>query len=273
VTQPIVLIARHGETQGNIQDVFRSMLDFPIDDSGMRQAKEAAEFCAHFPVTLVIASPLQRATATGQAIAERCGVPLEQDSRLLPWNVGFLMGQPKTPELKKVSHHYIAHPDETIPNGESIADEEDRFREILEEAITQGRMGKLLVLATHGSGVMATNSILSGEKDKSDDSEVIQPGGVAGIFVDGNAFRLKPLLRAQTEAIQGTKRSGYIENGKQYCGDCIHRKPGTPLCLHPEVNADPEMQDRKLGDVTRIDLENGCCDYVNKGNDAQPQDS
>lgn len=67
--------------------------------------------------------------------------------------------------------------------------------------------------------------------------------------------------------MQGTRKAGYIENGKQYCGVCIHRHPGTPICLHPEVIGDPEMEDRREADGVKIDLENGCCDYINKGTD------
>src|SRR5512146_2049933 len=100
-------MVRHGETRSNQQRIFHSVLDDPLDDAGMKQANDAAEFCAHFPVALVVSSPLQRADATGQAIAKRCGVPIEHDSKLMPWDVGKLTGRLQTEDLKAIRDHYI----------------------------------------------------------------------------------------------------------------------------------------------------------------------
>ena len=265
-----MLMVRHGETRSNQQRIFHSILNDPLDDAGVKQAGEAAEFCAHFPVALVVASPLDRASATGQAIAQRLGVPLEHDSNLLPWNVGKLTGKVQTEDLKAIRDHYIQHPEETIPGGESLEAREERFRDILKRVGSFAQSGRLAVLVTHASGLMAVNNILSG---KDDDSSIVQPGGVAGIFQNGQSHELRPMFRSDSEAIQGTAQAGYVHNGKQYCGVCIHRKPGTPLCIHPEVLADPEMSHLKEGDAVRIDLENGCCDYINKGESGEPTNS
>lgn len=68
---------------------------------------------------------------------------------------------------------------------------------------------------------------------------------------------------------QGTRRSGYQELGDYHCKDCIHRTaPSERFCVHPEVIADPEMKDRLIvlnsRTVAEIDLEHGCCEYVNQ---------
>lgn len=266
MNQPIVLMVRHGETRLNAQDQFRSWIDVPLDDNGVKQAEDVAEFLSHFPISLIIASPLSRTQHTADVISRKIGVPFEVDSDLLPWNLGVLAGQPKEP-LKGIRDYYLDHPDEPVPNGESIKHFESRFAGVLGKVVGIGQGGQLPLLVTHTSNVVAAHNILTGSEDRPEASDTVQPGGVAGIFQKGSEFEVKPLFRGNNEAIQGTRKSGYIENGKQYCGDCIHRKPGTPLCLHPEVNADPEMAARKEGDAIRIDLDNGCCDYVNKGTD------
>jgi broad specificity phosphatase PhoE len=67
----------------------------------------------------------------------------------------------------------------------------------------------------------------------------------------------------------GTSISGYSENGPFHCEDCIHRvDPQSDLCIHPVVIADPELKDRLVqitnGTAVRVDLERGCCAYVNQ---------
>jgi len=270
-----VLMVRHGETQLNAQDAFRSWIDVPLDDKGVQQAHEAAEFLANFPISLIIASPLTRARQTADIIGQKLGLEHEVESSLLPWNLGVLSGQPKEP-LKAIRDYYLDHPEEPIPQGESIKQFEERFAVALQASIQNGLQGGLPLLVTHTSDVVAAHNLLTGAEDRPEASDTVQPGGVAGVFQTGNGFDVKPLFRGNTEAIQGTRKAGYIENGKQYCGDCIHRTSAyEPFCIHPEVLADPEMRER-LSDhqgqkAVKIDLEKGCCDYVNKGTDVHKE--
>lgn len=264
MAQPIVLMVRHGETQLNAQDAFRSWMDVPLDDKGVQQAHDVAEYLANFPVSLIVASPLTRAQQTAHIIGQKLGLEVEVDSGLLPWNLGVLSGQPKEP-LKAIRDYYLDHPDEPVPQGESIKQFEQRFAVTLNSALTHAQSGALPLLITHTSNVVAAHNLLTGAEDRPEASDTVQPGGVAAIEQNGQGLTVKPIFRGNEEAIQGTRKSGYIENGKQYCGDCTHRQPGQPICIHPEVIADPEMQDRKEANGVRIDLENGCCDYVNKG--------
>ena len=264
-------MVRHGETRLNAQDQFRSWIDVPLDDNGVKQAQDVAEFLAHFPISMIFASPLNRTQHTAQIIAQKVGAQVEVDSHLLPWNLGVLAGQPKEP-LKGIRDYYLDHPDEPIPNGESIKQFESRFAGILGKVIALGQGGQLPLLVTHTSNVVAAHNLLTGSEDRPEASDTVQPGGVAGIFQNGQGFDVKPMFRGNDEAIQGTRKAGYIENGKQYCGDCIHRTgAGEPYCVHPEVLKDPEMKERMTDyqgqKVIQISLEDGCCDYVNKGTD------
>jgi hypothetical protein len=68
---------------------------------------------------------------------------------------------------------------------------------------------------------------------------------------------------------QGTPESGYEEHGPYHCEDCIHKTASDePFCIHPKVIADDRLQDRLVQingrPVIKIDLEHGCCAYVNQ---------
>ena len=72
-----ILLVRHGECRGNIEGLFRGRSDFPLNETGLRQAGEVASELAPLRPEVVLTSPLQRAAQTAAAIAEACGVEMK----------------------------------------------------------------------------------------------------------------------------------------------------------------------------------------------------
>ena len=75
----------------------------------------------------------------------------------------------------------------------------------------------------------------------------------------------------------GTPESGYEEHGPYHCEDCIHKTAkDEPFCIHPKVIADERLQDRLVmidnRPVIKIDMERGCCKYVNQPLEHGPED-
>lgn len=75
----------------------------------------------------------------------------------------------------------------------------------------------------------------------------------------------------------GTPVSGYEEHGPYHCEDCIHKvAPDSPYCIHPGVIGDPRLQDRLVlidnRPTVKINLERGCCKYVNQPLEDSPAD-
>jgi len=67
----------------------------------------------------------------------------------------------------------------------------------------------------------------------------------------------------------GTPETGYENHGPYRCEDCIHKTaPDEPFCIHPKVVGDVQLQDRLVQingrPVVKIDMEHGCCRYVNQ---------
>lgn len=64
---------------------------------------------------------------------------------------------------------------------------------------------------------------------------------------------------------QGTPISGYEEHGPYHCEDCIHRASKTSdVCVHPIVKVDPKLKDRRVPSGVKVNLERGCCKFVNQ---------
>lgn len=70
-----LLIARHGQSTGNVADY--DVPDGPLTDMGKRQAQDLARVLRENPPTHIFASPLLRALETASAIAAECGRLIE----------------------------------------------------------------------------------------------------------------------------------------------------------------------------------------------------
>lgn len=77
-----ILLIRHGETAWNAERRLQGQLDVPLNAHGRRQAAALAEALRAEPLDAVIASDLQRARKTAQALADAAGLPLRLDAGL-----------------------------------------------------------------------------------------------------------------------------------------------------------------------------------------------
>lgn len=59
-----IILARHGETDWNVAEVFRGRIDVGLNETGMKQAELLAEYLSNNSIGAVYSSPLQRALQT-----------------------------------------------------------------------------------------------------------------------------------------------------------------------------------------------------------------
>jgi broad specificity phosphatase PhoE len=91
----MILLARHGETEWNVERRMQGRQDSPLTERGRRQAQAVARLVRDLTAReagpwRLVSSPLGRARATAALIAEATGLPLETDDRLMevtcgPW--------------------------------------------------------------------------------------------------------------------------------------------------------------------------------------------
>lgn len=72
----MILLARHGMTEWNVEKRRQGQLDSPLTTDGAEQARRAAAAVMSLGIDGVFSSPLGRAIATARIIADRTGVPL-----------------------------------------------------------------------------------------------------------------------------------------------------------------------------------------------------
>lgn len=139
-------IARHGETEWNALNKICGRTDIPLNERGMEQAKLLAERLANVPIDLIIASPMIRARQTAEAVAEKRGLSIMFDERLIEQNFGAFEGMDRgTPEYLANKRMFACR----YPGGESQMDVAYRVYGFIEE-LKEKYPEKNVLLVCHG---------------------------------------------------------------------------------------------------------------------------
>lgn len=101
-----IYATRHGQTDYNFRDVICGVSPAELTEKGIADAKALAERVAGIgDIDVLIASPMKRAMDTARFTAEKLGLPIITDERLIEWNYGDYEGKPRFangfPEAKK----------------------------------------------------------------------------------------------------------------------------------------------------------------------------
>ncbi len=84
---------RHGRTRLNAEGLLRGHLDVELDDAGRREAHALAETFSGVRLAVIATSPLQRALATAERLAEATGAPVEVNEGFIDRDYGRWAGK------------------------------------------------------------------------------------------------------------------------------------------------------------------------------------
>lgn len=158
-----LLLWRHGRTEWNSLGRFQGQQDTALDEVGLAQALQAAPYLAAEQPTAIYSSDLERATRTGQALANLLGLTVQTDPRLRETGLGSWEGLDRAEVAQQFPEEYAAWSSGTRPNpgnGEKAADVARRTSALVRE-IAQHEHGTV-VLAAHGGSLKALTVSLIG---------------------------------------------------------------------------------------------------------------
>jgi probable phosphoglycerate mutase len=150
---------RHGETYWNEERrVQGGGSDTELSDVGVKQAHKLATFLKNDNIAAIISSPLKRATATAEAIANQHQLLVGIDYGLKELGVGKLEGL----SLSKLSTTFSQFlmqwwqggGAERLPGGESLTELQKRAWAAIERLLTQHK-GKTIVVVSHYFVILA----------------------------------------------------------------------------------------------------------------------
>ena len=83
----VVHLLRHGEVENPSGIIYGRLPGYHLSATGRLMASAAADFFAERAVVAIFCSPLERAQETARPVAERLGLPIVTDERLIEsWN-------------------------------------------------------------------------------------------------------------------------------------------------------------------------------------------
>ena len=149
-----VVFIRHGQTEWNVNGRYQGQSDVPLSPAGEEQARLLA---AHFPVghiDAVYASDLKRAMFTAQAVADKFGLPVQQEPAFRELCFGDWEGltyEEITSQWADAMTNFMNHPDiMEIPNGETFPEVQARAMKRLNEIIALHE-GQTIAITAHGA--------------------------------------------------------------------------------------------------------------------------
>jgi broad specificity phosphatase PhoE len=192
----VLYAARHGTTTLNQQNCFRGKINVPLDKDGIRDAHKLAFLFKPIEMSGVIASDKERSAHTARIIcSEQDHTPVLTDA-LHPLDVGMFTGKPKDAQTREELDYYIKHPDESIPDGESLNEFRNRVRPALQEAMEIGNAkGSPILLVVHSSVIHEIGTAINGDNV----SCLVKPGGVIAVCVENGEFHAEPIFKPKEE--------------------------------------------------------------------------
>jgi len=152
-----ILLIRHGETAWNAERRLQGHLDIPLNAEGERQAALLAGALAGEPLDLVVASDLQRARQTAQAVADARGLPLAVDPALRERCYGGFEGLLYSEIEARFPHEFAAWQardvDAVLPPGRNRG---ESFRAFFDRAtgailaLAAAHPGQTIAIVAHG---------------------------------------------------------------------------------------------------------------------------
>ncbi|MBA7700835.1 Phosphoserine phosphatase 1 [subsurface metagenome] len=136
-----IILARHGETEWNVEEVFRGRIDVELNETGIKQAELLAEYLTDSKIGAIYSSPLKRALKTAEIIAGYHKLDVEIAPGLIDFDYGKWQGLPHQEvkdKYKELYAEWINSPDKVkMPAGESLNDVRKRAIDVVDSVIAK----------------------------------------------------------------------------------------------------------------------------------------
>ena len=184
MTKTIIGILRHGQTDWNIDFRLQGVTDIPLNETGIAQARDAAEVIDPNDWDLILTSPLSRAMATAEIVAEANGFAAALiEPLLLERSFGEAEGLLHEEWRAKYADTNV------VPGGESLVDLEARANLLLDTLATKYRGQKVLAVS-HGALIRKLLRIVSkGEFPR--DGERLGNASMSVLVHDESGWRIE----------------------------------------------------------------------------------
>ncbi len=144
-----IILVRHGETQWNVEEIFRGRIDIELNETGLKQAELLAKYLGAIKIDAIYSSPLRRALKTAEIIASYHKLAVEIAPGLIDFDYGEWQGLPHQEvkdKYKGLYAEWINRPDQVkMPAGESLGEVRERAMAVVDRIIAKYKGSVVLV--------------------------------------------------------------------------------------------------------------------------------
>lgn len=188
---PRYVLLRHGETSWDSlkpsQNRINGWSSEGLDAEGVSQVEEALPTLREAGITHILSSDLERAEETAKIVGEDLQVPVASEYGLRCWFLGMYAGQLES-VVKPLVDFFVAHPDTTVPHGESFNSWMGRldYTNIKIKSFALRHPESCLLVVTHGSCIEHIISEATGKSGGPLAS--FPPAGVFNLMFNGHSW-------------------------------------------------------------------------------------
>lgn len=153
-----IVLWRHGRTAWNSINRFQGQEDVPLDDVGLEQVRRAAQTLIGMKPTKIVASDLQRARVTAEALANLVGMEISTDADLRETFAGVWQGLTRTEIIEQFPAEFAAwggDSDIRPGGGETRIEVANRVICGIDRALKEVPANGTLVVVSHGGALRA----------------------------------------------------------------------------------------------------------------------
>jgi broad specificity phosphatase PhoE len=147
-----IILARHGETDWNVAEVFRGRIDVALNETGVKQAELLGRYLSEVKIDAVYSSPLTRALKTAEAIAGYQALEVNIVHGLIDFDYGEWQGlshQEVKNRYGELYAEWLSHPEKVrMLEGETLEDVRKRAMVVVKDVIKR-RDSAVVVLVSH----------------------------------------------------------------------------------------------------------------------------
>ncbi len=146
-----IILARHGESEWNVKEVFRGRADVKLDETGIKQAESLAQHLLDSPIEAIYSSPLWRALKTAEIIARHHRLEVTVAPALNDIDYGEWQGLSRyevKDKYKGLYAEWLKNPHLVrMPGGENLNEVRKRTMRVVREVIAE--YSGTVVLVSH----------------------------------------------------------------------------------------------------------------------------
>jgi len=163
-----IYIARHGQTDWNIQHRAQGHTDIPLNETGIKQAEALRDSIKNLKLNAVYASPLKRAARTAE-IATDGKYEIRFDDRLVERSFGDFEGKEINNWTETTGYNIgDLHLNTNVGNIEPVRDVLARTKAFLDDVKAKHRDDEVILVVAHGQVVRGLHHNLVGYTDDTD---------------------------------------------------------------------------------------------------------